>query len=152
MSFDENLYAWVQEALEPLGSVTMRRMMGGAMLYLDGTVFGILDEGEVWFKSDAESDAAWDAAGAERFTYSMGDGRTGSMNYRRAPTDAYDDPDACGFGRGSASKQASGEPRRRRARGKRRPSEPLRTPAALPGVSSIDRRKRGSIRFCDACS
>jgi DNA transformation protein len=93
MSFDENLYAWVQEALEPLGSVTMRRMMGGAMLYLDGTVFGILDEGEVWFKSDAESDAAWDAAGAERFTYSMGDGRTGSMNYRRAPTDAYDDPD-----------------------------------------------------------
>ena len=42
MSFDEGLYAWVQEALEPLGPVTMRKMMGGATLYLDGTIFAIL--------------------------------------------------------------------------------------------------------------
>ena len=32
MSFDEGLYAWVQDALEPLGAVTMRKMMGGATL------------------------------------------------------------------------------------------------------------------------
>ena len=55
MSFDEGLYAWVQEALEPLGAVTMRKMMGGATLYLDGTIFAILDEDEIWFKADAES-------------------------------------------------------------------------------------------------
>ncbi|HEX8644855.1 MAG TPA: TfoX/Sxy family protein [Allosphingosinicella sp.] len=93
MSVDEGLYAWVQEALEPRGAVTKRAMMGGATLYLDGTVFAILDEGEIWFKSDAEADAAWDAAGCERFTFDMG-GKPGSMNYRRAPTDVYDDPEA----------------------------------------------------------
>jgi DNA transformation protein and related proteins len=93
MSFDAGLYAWVQEALEPLGTVTMRRMMGGATLYLDGVVFAILDEGELWLKADAQSDAVWDAAGCARFTFDMG-GKTGSMNYRRPPADVYDDADA----------------------------------------------------------
>jgi DNA transformation protein len=94
MSFDEGLYAWVGEALEPLGAVTMRKMMGGATLYLDGTVFAILDEGELWLKSDADADAIWDAEGCERFSVTFKDGRVDTMNYRRAPPDVYDDPDA----------------------------------------------------------
>jgi DNA transformation protein len=57
-------------------------------------VFAILDEGEIWFKADPETDAVWDAAGCDRFTYEMGEGRSGSMNYRRGPTDVYDDTDA----------------------------------------------------------
>ena len=94
MSYDEGLYAWVQEAIEPLGTVSMRKMMGGATLYLDGTVFAILDEGEIWFKSDAEADAVWDAEGCERFSMTFKDGRVDTMNYRRGPADVYDDPDA----------------------------------------------------------
>jgi DNA transformation protein len=94
VSFDEGLYAWVQEAMQPLGAVTMRRMMGGATLYLDGTVFAILDEGELWLKADAESDSAWDAEGCEKFSMTFKDGKVGVMNYRRAPQDVYDDPEA----------------------------------------------------------
>jgi DNA transformation protein len=94
MSVDEGLYAWTQEALEPLGVVTMRKMMGGATLYLDGTVFAIMDEGELWFKADAETNAEWDAAGCERFSVTFKDGRVDTMNYRRAPADVYDDADA----------------------------------------------------------
>ena len=94
MSFDEGLFAWTQEALEPLGSVTMRRMMGGATLYLDGVIFAILDEGEIWFKSDADADAIWDAQGCARFSMTFKDGRVDTMNYRRAPIDVYDDPEA----------------------------------------------------------
>lgn len=90
MSIDEGLYAWVQEALEPLGTVTRRAMMGGATLYLDGVIFAIMDEGELYFKADGESDAQWDAAGAARFRMEMA-GKTSTMNYRRAPADAYDD-------------------------------------------------------------
>jgi hypothetical protein len=44
MAVDEGLVAWVTEALEPVGSVTMRRMMGGATLYMDGTIFGIVHD------------------------------------------------------------------------------------------------------------
>lgn len=94
MSFDEGLYAWVQEALEPLGPVTMRRMMGAAVLYLDGTVFAVLDDDSLWLKADAESAATWDEAGCDRFTFTSKDGRVETMNYRRAPLDVYDDPDA----------------------------------------------------------
>lgn len=93
MSIDHGLVAWVEECLEPAGRVTMRAMMGGATLYLDGTVFAIVADGELWFKADKLSDVAWDAAGAERFTYDMG-GKTGTMNYRRAPLDVHDDPEA----------------------------------------------------------
>jgi DNA transformation protein len=94
MSFDEGLYAWVAEALEPMGQVSMRRMMGGATLYLDGTIFAILDEGELWLKSDAEADAIWDAEGCDKFSVTFKDGKVDVMNYRRAPQDVYDDPEA----------------------------------------------------------
>lgn len=91
MAFDEGLFVAVQGSLEPLGAVTLRTMMGGATLYLDGTVFAILYDDAIWFKADKESDAEWDAAGAERFTYAKADGGTGTMNYRRAPDDVHDD-------------------------------------------------------------
>jgi DNA transformation protein and related proteins len=93
MALDHGLVEWVREALEPVGAVTMRRMMGGATLYLDGTVFAIVASDALWFKADAESDAAWDAAGCDRFSYDVG-GTVKSMNYRRAPADVYDDADA----------------------------------------------------------
>ena len=94
MSIDEGLFAWVQEALEPMGSVTKRHMMGGAVLYLDGTVFAILDGDVLWFKADKESETIWDAEGCERFVFTAKDGRTETMNYRRAPADVYDDAEA----------------------------------------------------------
>ena len=94
MAVDEGLYAWVQEALEPLGSVTLRKMMGGATLYLDGIIFAIMVDGELWFKSDAEADPVWDAVSTERFTMAFKDGKIDSMNYRRAPSDVYDDAES----------------------------------------------------------
>lgn len=93
MAADAALIAWVEEAMEPVGTVTRRAMMGGATLYCDGIIFAIVaSEGGLWLKADAESDATWDEAGCDRFTYEM-NGKTGSMNYRRAPDDVYDDPD-----------------------------------------------------------
>ena len=91
MSVDDGLLAWVQEALEPLGAVSMRKMMGGATLYVDGTIFAIMVDSEIWFKADAETNEVWDAEGCERFSVTFKDGTVDSMNYRRAPTDVYDD-------------------------------------------------------------
>ena len=93
MSFDEGLFAWALEALEPLGTVTLRRMMGVAVLYLDGTIFAVLED-EIWFKADAESAAIWDEAGCARYTFTEKDGTQQTLNYRRAPSDVYDDAEA----------------------------------------------------------
>ena len=125
MSYDEGLHAWVQEALEPLGPVTMRRMMSAAVLYLDGTVFAVLDEEEIWFKADAESAAVWDGAGCDRFTFTGSDGKVETMNYRRAPSDVYDDPEA--MRHWAALAHAAGL----RGAAKKRPKKPKK-PSAPP--------------------
>jgi DNA transformation protein len=94
MAIDAALLEWIAEATAPMGMLAHRRMMGGASLYLDGTIFAIMiRDGELWFKADADSDATWDAVGAARFTYARA-GKTATMNYRAAPADVYDDADA----------------------------------------------------------
>ena len=93
MSVDEGLFASICEALEPLGNVTKRAMMGGATLYLDGTVFAIMDEGELYLKADDETNGVWDEAGCARFTVEMA-GKPATMNYRRAPDEVYEDAEA----------------------------------------------------------
>lgn len=93
MAVDAGLIAWIEEALESIGVVTKRAMMGGATLYLDGTVFAIVADDALWIKADTASDVTWDEAGCVRFTYTMSE-REGSMNYRGAPDDVYDDADA----------------------------------------------------------
>ncbi|RHW17705.1 TfoX family protein [Sphingomonas gilva] len=94
MSLDTGLVDWVVEAMAPVGTVTWRRMMSGATFYCDGTVFAIVARDALWFKADRQSDAEWDAAGAERFSMTDKNGQIKSMNYRRAPDDCYDDADA----------------------------------------------------------
>jgi len=93
MAVDTVLVEWVQEAMAPVGDVTMRKMMGGATLYCDGTIFAIAHEGELWFKADAETDAVWDEAGCAKFTVTFKDGTVDMMNYRRVPEAVYDDPE-----------------------------------------------------------
>jgi len=93
MSYDAGLYEWAKEALEPLGTVSLRPMMGVAILYLDGTIFAVIED-EFWFKADATSAAIWDAEGCERYAFTDKDGKVETMNYRRAPSDVYDDAEA----------------------------------------------------------
>jgi DNA transformation protein len=94
VAYDQGLAEWVAEALAPIGDVSLRKMFGGAGLYLDGVIFAILGRDDLWFKADAQSDAAWDEIAPERFAVTARDGKAMTMNYRRAPSDAHDDPDA----------------------------------------------------------
>lgn len=121
MAADPALIEWVAEAMEPVGTVTHRRMMGGATLYCDGTVFAIVAMDALWFKADGASDAEWDAMDCPRFTVEMA-GRTASMNYRRAPDAVYDDADE--LRRLGEMGQAAG----RRAPPKRKPASRRRPP------------------------
>ena len=93
MAWDAGLYEWTKEALAPLGDVTLRPMMGVAVLYLDGTIFAVIED-ELWFKADADSAAIWDAEGCERYAFTDKDGKVETMNYRRAPAEVYDDAEA----------------------------------------------------------
>lgn len=89
----DGLTDWIHEALEPLGIVTVRKMFGGAGVYIDGAIVALLAFDEIWIKADTVSDPVFDAEGLDRFIYDFGD-KKGTMNYRRVPSDAYDDADA----------------------------------------------------------
>lgn len=95
MSNFDDLAAWVSEALEGMGRITTRKMFGGLALYMDGRIFAMIADDVLWFKCDAVSEPIWEAANCPLFTYDFGDGKmSGTMNYRRAPDDAYDDAEA----------------------------------------------------------
>ena len=94
MAYDAGLIAWAKEALEPMGTITHRPMMGAAVLYCDGVVFAVVDEEAIYFKSDAVSAAVWDAKGCPPFTIPGSDGELMPTKYRRAPDDVYDDAGA----------------------------------------------------------
>ncbi|MCP4616794.1 MAG: TfoX/Sxy family protein [Bradyrhizobium sp.] len=92
MAVDQGLVEWVKEAMAPVGTVTSKRLFGGAALYLDGLAFAILAFDALWLKADAESAADW--GDAERFSVTRENGKVQSLNYRRAPDETYDDADA----------------------------------------------------------
>jgi DNA transformation protein len=54
-------------ALDGLGELRARRMFGGVGLYCDDVFFGLVAEGVLYFKVDAESVADYRAAGAAPF-------------------------------------------------------------------------------------
>ena len=67
-------------------------MFGGAGLYLDGAIFGLVADGEVYLRArDAFADGLA-AQGARPFTYE-GRGKATQMAYWSLPEAAWDDPE-----------------------------------------------------------
>jgi DNA transformation protein and related proteins len=87
------------ELLAPAGPCTARRMFGGFGISTGGLTFALVADlggGEkLWLKSDAETNARFEAAGCERFSYQVDRGRmpaTHSLNYYSAPEEAMESP------------------------------------------------------------
>ena len=91
---------WLEEVFDGAARITTRRMFGGWGIYADALFFALILDDRLWLKADALSDAEWDAAGCPRFTYEIADkgngkgAQSGSLNYRLAPDEAFDDADA----------------------------------------------------------
>jgi DNA transformation protein len=77
-----------------LGPVEARRMFGGHGLYAEGVMFGLLDDGELFLKSDEESRERFVQAGCRRWTYVTGKVRMEETSYFRPPDEAHEDPEA----------------------------------------------------------
>lgn len=88
MAVSPELRDHVLELLAPLGPVLAKPMFGGLGIYLGGLIFAILTRHDVlYLRSDAESRAAFEAAGAEPFRPRPGL----TMPYHEAPPDALED-------------------------------------------------------------
>jgi DNA transformation protein len=81
----------VLDQLSALPDVRARAMFGAHGLYQDGHFFGILDEGRLFFKTDAQSQADYVARGMGPFTYES-KGHTLTMSYHEVPPDVLESP------------------------------------------------------------
>ncbi|HEY2344274.1 MAG TPA: TfoX/Sxy family protein [Xanthomonadaceae bacterium] len=93
MRTDEAFIAHLHELLDPLGRVAARAMFGGWGLYLDGIIVGIVDEGRLYLKTDAESQPEFAAAGSAPFVYMSKEGPM-AMSYWSVPDEALDATEA----------------------------------------------------------
>jgi DNA transformation protein len=92
--------AFVRELFSGMGSVTTRRMFGGAGLYAGDVMFGLIDDGRVFLKTDPTLATDLAAAGAVPWIYTRAQTPPQKSSYLSLPESALDDPDeACDWGR-----------------------------------------------------
>jgi DNA transformation protein len=66
----------------------------GLGVFRDGLMIALVADDVLYFKSDAETDPAFDAEGCEPFGYEASGRRVTIGSFRRAPERVFDDPDA----------------------------------------------------------
>lgn len=81
---------WILEQLRHVGSVTGRSMFGAYSLYLDGAIFGLIDDDVLYFKVDDSNRPDYESAGMGPFR-PFGDQMT--MQYYEVPADVIESPD-----------------------------------------------------------
>ncbi len=88
---------FIVELFAPFGRVTVRRMFGGAGLFCEGLMFGLVFEGAIFLKVDDASIPDFEREGSVPFVYTRAKspGRIGrhSLSYWRLPERLYDDPE-----------------------------------------------------------
>ena len=93
MAVSEGFAEHVRELLAALGPVRIKRMFGGAGVYRDELMFGLIVDETLYLKADEETRPAWEAVGSQPFTFQYKDGRTETTSYWRLPATASDDPE-----------------------------------------------------------
>lgn len=88
---------FIVELFAPFGRVTIRRMFGGAGLFCEGLMFGLVFDGAIFLRVDDASIPDFVREGSVPFVYTRAKsrGRIGrhSLSYWRLPERLYDDPE-----------------------------------------------------------
>ena len=85
----DSFKAFVLDQLSALPELRAKAMFGAHGLYSGERFFGILDEGRLFFKTDAASQADYTAGGMGPFTYEM-KGKVMTMAYHEVPPEVLE--------------------------------------------------------------
>jgi DNA transformation protein and related proteins len=121
---------FIAELFAQFRPVTVRRMFGGAGIYAEGLMFGLIFDGAVYLKVDATSIPDFEREGCKPFVYTRAKspGRVGrhSLSYWRCPSGSTTTPTNSRFGRVARSRSRNSrrpprgrEPRYRRQKSRR---------------------------------
>jgi DNA transformation protein len=140
----------VLDLLSLLGPVEARRMFGGHGLYAGGAMFGLLDDDELFLKTDAETRAHFAEAGCRMWVYR----EMRETSYFRPPDEAHEDPtamlpwarlalDAALRGQAAAAARSAARERRDRSGA---PARAKAARGARSGAAPEERKKGGAGR------
>ena len=92
---DQSFADYSCELLQSAGPCVAKRMFGGWGISVDGMTIAILANlgggDTLWLKANSDTQAVFEAAGCQRFTYEAA-GTTRGLNYYSAPADAMESP------------------------------------------------------------
>ncbi len=89
MAISETFKDYVLEQLAILGDVTVRKMFGGAGIYYEGVIFGLLADDVLYFKVDDSNRSDFEKEGAEPFK--PFDDKPYVMSYYEVPVEVLED-------------------------------------------------------------
>ncbi len=117
---------FIRELFALFGPVTVKRMFGGAGIWSEGLMFGLVFDGAIFLKVDQISIPDFEREGSRPFVYTRAKskGRVGSasLSYWRLPERLYDDPGELAVWANRAlaiAQQKKSAPRKRAAKQKR---------------------------------
>ena len=88
MPASDGFVNYAKEQLEPVATITSKRMFGGVGLYADGLFFALIDNDVLYLKVDDSTRPEFEAAGLGPFR-PYGDERT--MNYNEVSVEILED-------------------------------------------------------------
>jgi DNA transformation protein len=107
----------------PIGAVEAKPMFGGYGFYLEGVIFALEFDGQIWLKMDKETRARFEEAGCRPFVY-QGQHRPVEMPYWTLPAEAARGGAALKRWVGLSLDVARRAAERKRATVRRRPQQP----------------------------
>ncbi len=86
----------VNDLLAGFQGVRARAMFGGHGIYQDDTMFAIIVDDELYYKTDESNRQDFEKAGSEPFRYVAKGRKRVTMSYWKLPAKVMDDPQALG--------------------------------------------------------
>jgi DNA transformation protein and related proteins len=118
MAVSESYKDYVLDQLEPLGFVTIKKMFGGAGIYYDGLIFGLLADDVLYFKVDDSNRLDYEKEGMGPFK-PFAD-KPMVMPYYEVPIDILEDRhDILEWARKACIASKNNRPKNKRAKGDR---------------------------------
>ena len=142
---------FIHELFAGFGTVEVRRLFGGAGLFADGVMFGLVFRGEIYLKADTETAPRFEAEGCGPFEYGTKTGRRAIASFRKLPERLYDDADELAqWARQAltvARRKAAARPGKRASRAKKpatRNAAPKKTAPKKTGAKKTGTKKTGT--------
>jgi DNA transformation protein and related proteins len=83
----------IRDLFAEFGPIDIRRMFGGAGVFVDGRMIALIARDVIYFKADAATIPAFEREGPRPFSYATRNGEHTLTSYWRMPERLYDDPE-----------------------------------------------------------